>query len=89
MSGSSLIPDSIKETFADLAATYAQIEGIKLQRRLTDAQVSLASASLPTNMQDAQARSQSVYYPTSEPLSNTTKIMLGAAALLALYLIVK
>lgn len=85
----SLIPDVLKDTFNDLAATYAQIEGIKLQKRLTDAQFSLASAAIPSPMQDAQAKAQSQQNIVDVPMSNTMKIALGAGALLALYLIVK
>lgn len=85
----SLIPDSVKDTFADLLGTYTQIEGLKLQKRLTDAQVSLASAALPTPYQDAQARAESIasYAPT--PMSPALMVGLGIAAVVAVYLIVK
>lgn len=39
----SLIPDSVRETLADLTETYADIQAIKNQRRLAEAQASLRS----------------------------------------------
>lgn len=88
MDGTSLIPDSLKATFSDLLKTYTDIEAIKLQRRLTDAQIGLASMNLPSNMMDAQAKAQSQYIQP-QPMSTGTKVLIGAGALLALYLIVK
>lgn len=88
MAGSSLIPDSIKDTFGDLLATYQQIEGLKLQKRLADAQLSLASAALPSAYQDAQAKAGSIAYEPGA-VSPALVIGLGLAAAVAVYLIVK
>lgn len=84
----SLIPDSVKDTFGDLLTTYTQIEGLKLQKRLADAQVSLASAALPSQMQDAQAKAQSTPAPAPQ-ISGAVLLGLGLAAAAAFYVIVK
>lgn len=85
----SLIPDSVKDTFSELLGTYGQIEAIKLQKRMADAQISLASAALPSQTQDAQARAQSIAALPPQEMSLGVKVGLGIAAALALYLIVK
>jgi hypothetical protein len=85
----SLIPESVTDTFNQLLKTYGDIEAIKLQKRLTDAQISLASASLPSEMQDAQARAASTTQPVAQPMSGAMVVGIGLAAVVALYLIVK
>ena len=85
----SLIPESVSDTFNDLLKTYGDIEAIKLQKRLTDAKISLASAALPYEMQDAQAKAASTTQTTPQPISGAVVIGLGLAAVVALYLIVK
>lgn len=85
----SLIPQSVTDTFNDLLKTYGDIEAIKLQKRLTDAKISLASASLPSEMQDAQAKAASTTQPVTQPMSGAVMVGIGLAAVVALYLIVK
>ena len=85
----SLIPQSVTDTFNDLLKTYGDIEAIKLQKRLTDAKISLASASLPSEMQDAQAKAQSTVQTNAPPISGAVVLGLGLAAVVAVYLIVK
>lgn len=85
----SLIPESVTDTFNQLLKTYGDIEAIKLQKRLTDAQISLASAALPSEMQDAQAKAASTTQTTAQPMSGAMMVGIGLAAVVALYLIVK
>lgn len=85
----SLIPESVTDTFNQLLSTYSDIEALKLKKRLADAQMSLASAAIPSAMQDAQAKAQSTTAAPQQPMSGAVVIGLGLAAVVALYLIVK
>lgn len=87
----SLIPDSVRDTFSDLLATYGDIEALKAQKSLVRAQQSLLSASLPDAYSNPQARALDY---TLQPLgagggsiSPGVMIGVGLVALVAVVLI--
>lgn len=85
----SLIPDSVADTFGQLIDAYSQVEAIRLQKRLADAKISLASASLPSYPSDPQAKAADMTMQQAPQMSGALMLGLGLAAAVALYVIVK
>lgn len=86
----SLIPDSVTATFSQLIDAYSQVEAIKLQKRLADAKISLASSALPSYPSDPQAKATDMTIQQNAPqMSGALLLGLGLAAAVAVYVIVK
>lgn len=87
----SLIPDSVRDTFSDLLATYGDIEAIKAQTSLIKAQRSLAMSSWPDAYSNPQARALDyTMQPTaSQGFSMSPGILIGVGlvALVAVVMI--
>lgn len=91
MAGSSLIPDSIKDTLGDVLTTYADLQKIKIQSQLAKAQASLSwyDAANITPEQAAQLGNRTMAVPYQS--SNSGLLLIGAAlvGVVALVMIAK
>lgn len=77
----SWIPDGLKATLDDLVGAYGQIQSIKLQNQLAQAQASAAALGLPNATSNPQAQAM----PTDD--NRVNPLFIGGAILVGVVLL--